>query len=106
MKICEKHGQHDEKVCPLCKSKIEQYVNMLRGLSSGETYDVEYGRRFARVIHYVGGRSVHTFVEIATGNIWKAGGWNKPQPNGVRGNIWDEDLGQSKVDRYGAKYLR
>jgi len=51
-------------------------------------FTVEYGRKFAKIIHNSWGQNgVHCFVELANGNIWKAGTWKAPQPNGVRGNL-------------------
>jgi hypothetical protein len=74
------------------------YENMGR-----ESVFAEYGRRFCKVM--VGSR-VHTFVELATGNILKAASWKAPAKNGVRGSIWADDLGESVIDWHGAKYLR
>jgi len=55
------------------------------------TYKVVTGKRFHKVTESspYGGNSVHCFVEIATGNIYKAAGWNAPA-KGIRGNIQDE----------------
>jgi hypothetical protein len=50
-------------------------------------------------------RSVHCFVDIATGDVLKAGGWKAPAPNGKRGNIYDAS-GLKCMDRYGCAYLR
>lgn len=95
----------------MCKERIVAYTNALKlkneaGAIHERFYDIEYGRRFAKVIGYWGGRSVHTFIEIHNGNIWKAGTWHQPQKNGVRGNIWQDDLGMSVVSEYGAIYLK
>jgi len=54
------------------------------------SFRVEFGRKFAKVIHNSWGQnSVHCFIEIANGNIWKAASWKMPQKNGIRGNIKD-----------------
>lgn len=63
----------------------------------------EYGRKFVRIT--VGG-SVHTFINFETGEIFKAASFRAPAKNGVRGSIWADDLGESVIDHYGAKYLR
>ena len=64
---------------------------------------------YARVIHADASgpsRSVHTFVNMINGDILKAGGWKAPAPNGVRGNIFEDDFGASVVNNYGASYLK
>ena len=67
----------------------------------------EVGPKYMRVWKVDGSsKSIHTFVDRATGNILKAGTWKAPAKNGVRGNIFDPDFGLSKVDHHGAKYLR
>jgi len=57
------------------------------------------------IVTTFGQRSVHSFVERATGNILKPAGWNAPA-KGVRGNINDPDDGASALDAYGVRYLR
>lgn len=51
------------------------------------------GRKYVRIVATVGGttdqRSVHVFVEKATGLVWKADGWKKPTLNKPRGSIYD-----------------
>ena len=71
---------------------------------------VEYGQKYARVIHQDasserGSRSVHTFVNMINGDILKSGSWKAPAPNCVRGNIFAEDFGASVVNEYGASYI-
>ena len=61
------------------------------------------GRKYARIVVDDGQRSVYCFVEVATGNILKAAGWQKPSPI-VRGNINDADGGLSAITPYGAVY--
>ena len=54
------------------------------------THEVATGKKFFKVIRTAwGNKSVHCFVEIATGDIYKAASWNVPA-KGVRGNINDE----------------
>ena len=68
-----------------------------------------YGKKYARIVkvdQLNGSRSVHTFVNLETGDILKSGGWSKPQKNGVRGNIFAEDLGADRVNEHGANYLK
>lgn len=61
------------------------------------------GRKYARIVVDDGQRSVYCFVEVKTGNILKAAGWQKPSPI-VRGNINDADGGLSAITPYGAVY--
>jgi len=50
-------------------------------------------------------RSVHTFIDKATGDILKAAGWKAPAPNGKRGNIYDVNYPKC-INWHGAEYLR
>lgn len=62
-------------------------------------------RRFAKVVAYNGAQTtVHTFVEIATGDIYKAAGWSAHAPH-VRGNIYGPEPLAGTTDHGGA-YLR
>jgi hypothetical protein len=110
-------------------NRIYEYVEMIQGKqdeyfrcnkfihSPSNEVDVNLGRRYAKVIlkdrewgpqntpmtlnkH----KSVHTFIDMANGNIHKAAGWNAPAPNGVRGNIFSFDCGASVVNEHGANY--
>lgn len=45
-------------------------------------------------------RSVHSFVEVATGDIFFPAGWKSPAKH-ARGNIYDEDAGRSSMTLFG-----
>ena len=60
------------------------------------------GKHHAQVYDWLAGK----FVNMDNGDILKSGGWKAPAPNGVRGNIFDTDLGASVVNEMGANYLR
>ena len=107
--------------CDGGKSRLELYVEMVQEKqnfyykvmefthSKPDFVTADIGTRYAKVVKndsLNGSRSVHTFVDMENGNILKAGGWKAPQPNGVRGNIFDTDLGASVVNEHGANYLR
>lgn len=53
----------------------------------------EEGKKYIRVIFSSGycddyiSRSAHSFIEIDTGNIWKAASWKAPAKNKPRGHI-------------------
>ena len=49
--------------------------------------------------------SVHTFIDMTNGDILKAASYKAPAKNGVRGNIFADDLGRSCINGYGANYL-
>ena len=78
------------------------------------------GKRFAKIIvdgsccrfnSTTGiGRGVHSFIDMDNGDIIK-GTWKGPirTPKtglAVRGNIFSADIGKSKVDHHGPKYLK
>ena len=72
------------------------------------------GKRFAKIIvedsgNYTGA-SVHSFVDMNNGDIIK-GTWKAPirtpkKGLAVRGNIFSDDLGKSKINNHGPKYLK
>ena len=107
--------------CDGGKSRLEMYMAMVQEKNDayfkmmGFTFSdpphvsADVGRKYARVVkndQLNGSRSVHTFVNMDNGDILKSGGWKAPAPNGVRGNIFDTDLGESVVNEMGANYLR
>ena len=107
--------------CDNCKSRLEMYMDMVQWMNN-QYYEMngfkfsdpprvtaDVGTKYARVVkvdQLNGSRSVHTFVNLDNGDILKSGGWKAPAPNGVRGNIFDTDLGESVVNEMGANYLR
>ena len=103
------------------QERINGYVEMVQGKMNaywercGFTHSdpnhisVTYGKKYARIVkndQLSGSRSVHTFVNMLNGDILKAGGWSAPQKNGVRGNIFADDLGANRVNEHGANYLK
>lgn len=59
------------------------------------------GRKVVRIVMHTPGdsRSVHAFVDLATGDLLKAAGWKAPA-KGPRGNIATEDGLQDVKDRF------
>jgi hypothetical protein len=112
----------DQTMNPIdVQERIDGYLEMLQSKMNnywklaGFTHDeppvisCEYGKKYAKVIYadYSGpSRSVHTFVNMLNGDILKSGSWKAPAPNGVRGNIFEDDFGASVTNEYGASYLR
>ena len=104
------------------QERLDLYVEMVQGkmdsywkamkftFNDPDQIMVEYGKKYARVIHQDanGGpsRSVHTFVNMINGDILKSGSWKAPAPNGVRGSIFADDFGSDRVNDYGANYLK
>ena len=107
--------------CDGGKSRLQMYMDMVQW-KNDQYYEInqfkfsdpprvtaDVGTKYARVVkvdQLNGSRSVHTFVNLDNGDILKSGGWKAPAPNGVRGNIFDTDLGESVVNEHGANYLR
>lgn len=52
--------------------------------------EIMYGKKYARIVlvraHDARQRSCWGFIDIATGDVLKSAGWNKPAPK-ARGNI-------------------
>ena len=107
--------------CDGGKSRLELYMAMVQEKNDayfkmmGFTFSdpphvsADIGRKYARVVkndQLNGGRSVHTFVNLDNGDILKSGGWSAPQVNGVRGNIFETDLGADRVNEHGANYIK
>ena len=94
-------------------SKLQAYIDSCwkahgYTFASPPMVTIDWGRKNAKIVKVDdagrGSRSVHSFVEIETGNILKAAGWNSPA-KGVRGNIATVVFGEN-VGEYGAAYLR
>ncbi len=69
--------------------------------STYATYSVgSGGRKYLRVVQTVTGgqRSVHCFIDKATGDVLKAAGWPRPAA-GVRFNLLDADSRADLFDR-------
>lgn len=82
----------DQYVAALNAASAAYYARAFPTLSPS-TYSIDpNGRKYVRIVSTVGGttdqRSVHVFVERATGLIWKADGWKKPTLNKSRGSIY------------------
>ena len=106
---CDLQVRLDEYCSMVAQKNADYFKAMNFTFAESDAITVEYGRKYARIVKVDqsnGGRSVHTFVNMLNGDILKAGGWKAPQPNGVRGNIFADDLGADRVNEHGANYLR
>jgi hypothetical protein len=81
---------------------ISEYVDEIQAAKKAEwkrlgytfapapTYSFTTGKRFFKITEKSNGsNSVHCFVEIETGDIYKAAGFSAPA-KGIRGNINDD----------------
>lgn len=106
-----------EKFASILESRIEEnmrvnYPNVYAGRESKVL--VSYGKKYAKIITQdnvrnhplsISHKAVHCFIEIETGDIYKAASWAAPAKH-VRGNVNTPDCGMSAVGVYGANYLR
>ena len=54
--------------------------------------EFEEGSKYVKVVSLSwSSRSVHSFVEIETGDIWRAASWKAPARNFARGNVFKPD---------------
>ena len=113
----------------MIQEKVNTYWDRNGFTLSPDTITVEMGKKNAKIVSVQTGlstgkgghwprcfessrvqegirRSVHSFVNMETGDILKAGSWKAPAVNGVRGNISADDRGASVVSHHGTKYLR
>ena len=100
------------------KTRLQEFVDAIQ-VQQNEYYEEHYpsltaptisidkgGRKYIRIVRSdPAQRSVHCFVEVATGNILKAAGWSAPAKHS-RGNIYNGSCGMSAMSIHGAHYLR
>jgi hypothetical protein len=100
-----KSGEKLSKLLP----HIEDYCDYLKGnyeltrgdckIDLGFTVGLEVGTKYVKIYHWydhgssLKQRSCHSFVELNTGDIWKAASWNAPAKNFPRGNVTTKDYG-------------
>jgi len=106
------------------KTKVNEYSKLVQKLNdnhwekSGFTYAqsplvvFEEGARYIKFLRQdrslegeLGSKSVHTFIDKTNGDILKAATYKAPAKNGVRGNLFKENI-EDVIDHHGAKYLR
>ena len=89
-------GKMTETLTSLAE-RIDAYVAALNGSSSdNHKFSTSRGKKYLKVVDSrptdggpLAGGSVHAFIEIATGNVYKPAGWAKPAPH-VRFSLTDE----------------
>lgn len=97
----------DSYIAALQDRKNHEMAQMYPNLAVGTYFVASRGSRFVKVaIENDSQTFVHTFVEIATGNIVKAAGWKAPEPKKrARGNIFAAEV-LAGTTSHGAVYLR
>lgn len=89
----------------LYKAHKRYYAKSLTNLTPPTFHVSKGGRRFFRVFAQEtsgSGRYVVSFVEKATGLIWKADGWKGPALNYPRGNVLDLGNSQKSYEVFGS----
>jgi len=84
------------------QSKLLEYLNITRIKHQQEyaekypnlappQFSINFGKKYGKVIRQSGSsRSVHCFVDLSNGDLYKAATWKAPA-KGVRGNISDDN---------------
>ena len=80
------------------------YKRNMKGIDVASTRGIEVefmnGKKFIRVVTFpictasksttgIKQKSCHSFIDIETGDIYKAASWSKPRKNYTRGNIYN-----------------
>ena len=100
------------------QEQIDNWLNALNEKSNNHyppeatiKYVLEPGRKYIKVVreeywdNNIGrvSRSVHAFIEVSTGDIYKAASWKAPAKNGARFNVVnDNDALIAACDPYGS----
>jgi hypothetical protein len=72
--------------------RFDAYLHTLNAIApEGYSYTVDHGRKYNKVVMHTGSghRSVHSFVDPATGALFKAEGWARPA-KGIRFDLSDD----------------
>lgn len=81
---------------------VDYHQQRIDELSMGEgvyNYTYEKGRKYAKIVmHSNSSRSAHAFVDLKTGEIYKAASWKSPA-KGVRYNLLDDMSRQEMYKR-------
>ena len=89
------------------KSAISLWVREIESrwhtkMDPKDVFTMEEGKKFIKIVRgsVSGSKSVHGFIDKATGDVLKAAGWKAPA-KGARGNIFDQHKGLSRIDAHG-----
>lgn len=86
---------------------IVQYVSILNNIENGQSgyqFTIEPGRKFVKIVQsYKGsGRSVHAFVNIANGDVYKPASWKAPMKDTRYNLLTDMPTVARVCDPYGS----
>jgi hypothetical protein len=101
--------RHDFEQQSRVLSATYDFVEWANGsdIPPGYRYEVDApGKRFVRIVMVPngGGRSVHAFVDLTTGDLLKAAGWKAPA-KGPRGNLLTDLSGAKARFDWSGHYL-
>ena len=83
------------------RKTIEHYTKL--GGIRPDTYSIEPGRKFLKVVQNgEGNRSVHAFIDKATGALYKPASWKAPAKDARYNLLTDLPLLEQKFDPYGS----
>lgn len=96
------------------EDRVREFVGVVQSLQEPEGHvnychiTASFGTKYARIIENRpgGGRSVHSFINLANGDVLKPAGWAGPELKNPRSNIFADDVGASGITKYGTVYLR
>ena len=98
-----------------CQKLATDNLNAFENLAKLQRVEivVQPGKRYVKLVRHdieisTGNKisgSVHCFVDLRTGDVLKAAGFNSPA-KGTRGNIFDESNGLARMGCYGPAYNR
>ncbi len=99
------------------RNEIDNFIHFVQKMAD-EYYEqfetqsckitVKYGRKYAKIIKVsipAGSTSVHSFVKLTTGDVYKAASWKAPAKH-ARANIYDYESLKRGVNAMGAAYLK
>ena len=74
----------------LCEALAQDFRRVNNGKLDGYTFTIETARKYHKVIMTTGGgsRSIHAFVDVKTGDVYKAATWKAPAKH-IRFNLLD-----------------
>ena len=88
---------------------IAHYLGHLQTLTD-ETVEFIPGRKYGKVVFTSNppriGRSVHSFVDLSTGDLLKAAGWNAPAKDARYNLLRELDKVTAVADPYGSYLYR
>ncbi len=92
-----------------CQEIVDNHFEENYSKLTSPELKINTGKRYVRIERHDRGNmssiSVHAFVDMTNGDVFKAAGWKAPAKH-ARGNIFELDNGLSRMTPYGPQYLR